>query len=261
MVCRIFRKAHGRSCSQKRLLWRGITLLSGAQTDLAYREINTLPQSTRFQRLPLTIRFPPAAPRRYSRASFIPPESCRGFPTDDVGQFWRTETGRFWSAPKLFQLERTISLETYARQCLLDASLRAYSEMPDEMRELTSYEKGLEKEKLWRSLQRDKKSHQSAYASHYKMFKQIRRDFPLVPPEPISTDADQNGAAPALPTPEVVKEMLDHADRAKNEPNYQLPRWVANMLLDDEMMAEIAPSYDVTALLEKLTVTPVPLAA
>ena len=33
------------------------------------------------------------------------------------------------------------------------------------------------------------------------------------------------------------------------------------MLLDDEMMAEIAPSYDVTALLEKLTVTPVPLAA
>lgn len=100
MVCRIFRKAHGRSCSQKRLLWRGITLLSGAQTDLAYREINTLPQSTRFQRLPQTIRFPPAAPRRYSRASFIPPESCRGFPTDDVGQFWRTETGRFWSAPK-----------------------------------------------------------------------------------------------------------------------------------------------------------------
>lgn len=100
MVCRIFRKAHGRSCSQKRLLWRGITLLSGAQTDLAYREINTLPQSTRFQRLPLTIRFPPAAPRRYSRASFIPPESCRGFPTDDVGQFWRTETGQFWSAPK-----------------------------------------------------------------------------------------------------------------------------------------------------------------
>ena len=45
---------------------------------------------------------------------------------------------------ELFQLERTISLETYARQCLLDASLRAYSEMPDEMRELTSYEKGLE---------------------------------------------------------------------------------------------------------------------
>jgi hypothetical protein len=162
---------------------------------------------------------------------------------------------------ELFQLERTISLETYARQCLLDASLRAYSEMPSEMRDLTSYEKGLEKEKLWRSLQRDKKSHQSAYASHYKMFKQIRRDFPLVPPEPISTDADQNGAAPALPTPEVVKEMLDHADRAKNEPNYQLPRWVANMLLDDEMMAEIAPSYDVTALLEKLTVSPVPLAA
>jgi len=59
----------------------------------------------------------------------------------------------------------------------------------------------------------------------------------------------------------VVKEMLDHADRAKNEPNYELPRWVANMLLDEELMAELAPTYDVIALLEKLTVTPIPLAA
>lgn len=162
---------------------------------------------------------------------------------------------------ELFQLERTISLETFARQCLLDANIRAFSDMPDQMRELTSYEKGLEKDKLWRSLQRDKKSHQSAYASHYKMLKQIRRDFPMIPPEPINTDADKNASIPQLPPPEVVKEMLDHADRAKNEPNYPLPRWVANMLLDDELMAEIAPSYDVAALLEKLTVTPVPLAA
>jgi len=162
---------------------------------------------------------------------------------------------------ELFQLERTISLETFARQCLLDANLRAYNDMPDQVRELTSYEKGLEKEKLWRSFQRDKKTHQTAYANHYKMFKQIRRDFPMVPPEPINTDADNNGAEPRLPPSEVVKEMLDHTDRAKNEPNYELPRWVADMLLDEELMAEIAPSYDVAALLEKLTVTPIPLAA
>ena len=162
---------------------------------------------------------------------------------------------------ELFQLERTISLETFARQCLLDANIRAYPDMPDSMRDVTSYEKGLEKEKLWRSLQRDKKSHQAAYAYHYKMLKQIRRDFPVVPPEPIKTDADQRGAEPALPPPEVIKEMLGHADRAKSEPNYELPRWVADLLLDDELMAEIAPSYDVTALLEKLTVSPIPLAA
>ena len=83
----------------------------------------------------------------------------------------------------------------------------------------------------------------------------------MVPPEPINTDADNNGAEPPLPPPEVVKEMLDHAGRAKNEPNYELPRWVANMLLDEELMAVIAPNFDVAALLEKLTVTPVPLAA
>ena len=162
---------------------------------------------------------------------------------------------------ELFQLERTITLETYARQCRLDANLRTYADMPDQMRELTSYEKGLEKDILWRSFQRDKKAHQAAYANHYKMFKQIRRDFPMVPPEPIKTDADQKGAEPPLPPPEVVKEMLDHADRAKNEPHYELPRWVADMLLDDQLMADIAPSYDVAELLEKLTVTPIPLAA
>ena len=162
---------------------------------------------------------------------------------------------------ELFQLQRTISLETFARQCLLGANIRAYPGRPDSMRDVTSYEKGLEKEKLWRLLQRDKKSHQAAYAHHYKMLKQIRRDFPFVPPEPIKTDADQRGAEPPLPPPEVIKEMLDHANRAKSEPNYDLPRWVADILLDDELMAEIAPSYDVTALLEKLTVSPIPLAA
>ena len=55
--------------------------------------------------------------------------------------------------------------------------------------------------------------------------------------------------------------MLGHADRVKSEPNYELPRWMADILLDDELMAKVAPSYDVTALLEKLTASPIPLAA
>jgi len=55
--------------------------------------------------------------------------------------------------------------------------------------------------------------------------------------------------------------MLDHADRTKHEPNYELPRWVADILFNEELMAELAPNYDVAGLLEKLTVAPIPVAA
>ena len=47
----------------------------------------------------------------------------------------------------------------------------------------------------------------------------------------------------------------------KNEPSYQMPRWVAEVILNEELMAEIAPDYDVEMLLEILTGVPVPLAA
>ena len=162
---------------------------------------------------------------------------------------------------ELFQLERTINLETYARQHGIDETLRAYPEMPDAELQLFGYERGLQKDKLWRSLQRDKKSHQAAYANHLKLFKQLRRDFPVVPPEPVNHDADANLAADPLPPPQVVAEILAHADRAKNEPNYELPRWVAEVLLNEELMAEIAPGYDVEKLLEILTAAAIPLAA
>ena len=82
-----------------------------------------------------------------------------------------------------------------------------------------------------------------------------------MPPEPINSDADANLAADPLPPPEVVAEILAHADRAKSEPNYELPRWVAEVILNEELMAEIAPGYDVEKLLEILTAATVPLAA
>ena len=162
---------------------------------------------------------------------------------------------------ELFQLERTINLETYARQHGIDETLRAYPDLSDAELQLFSYERGLQKDKLWRSLQRDKKAHQTAYANYLKLLKQLRLDFPVVPPEPINSDADANLAADPLPPPEVVAEILAHADRAKSEPNYELPRWVAEVILNEELMAEIAPGYDVEKLLEILTAATVPLVA
>ncbi len=162
---------------------------------------------------------------------------------------------------ELFQLQRTINLETHARQHGIDETLRAYPDLSDADLQLFSYERGLQKDKLWRSLQRDKKTYQTAYANYLKLFKQLRRDFPVAPPEQINNDADANLAADPLPPPEVVAEILAHADRAKSEPQYELPSWVAQVLLNEELMAEIAPGYDVEKLLEILTSAPIPLAA
>ena len=95
---------------------------------------------------------------------------------------------------EFFQLERTISLETHARQRGIDDIIRAYPDLSDADRQLFAYEQGLQNDKLWRSLQRDKKSHLAAYASYQKLIKQTRRDFRLIPPEPINSDADNNVA-------------------------------------------------------------------
>ncbi len=162
---------------------------------------------------------------------------------------------------ELFSLERTISMETYARQHDLDETLRAYPDMTDKARELLSFISGVQKDNVWRAIERQKKAHLTAYAAYQRLFKQTRRNFPVVPPEAVNSDADRNMAEEPLPPPEVVAEATAHADRAKNEPSYQLPRWVAEMLLDEALMAEIAPGYDVVELLEKLTAAPVPLAA
>ena len=104
-----------------------------------------------------------------------------------------------------------------------------------------SYERSLQKEKLWRSLQREKKAHQTAYTNFVKLFKLIQRDFPLAPPEPINNEPDANLLADPSPPPEVVAEILGHAERAKNEPSYKLPHCVAEVLLNTKLMAEIPP--------------------
>ena len=162
---------------------------------------------------------------------------------------------------ELFQFERTISLETQIRQHGVDEVLRSYEGLSDAELQMFSYERGVQKEKLWRSLGREKKAHQTAYFNFVKLLKLIQRDFALAPPEPINSEPDANLLNDPLPPAEVVAEILGHADRAKNEPSYKLPHWVAQVILNEELMAEIAPGYDVEELLEKLTAAPVPLAA
>jgi hypothetical protein len=64
-----------------------------------------------------------------------------------------------------------------------------------------------------------------------------------------------------LPAPEVVAEILDYVAKVQNEPSQKLPEWVVNCLLDEQLMAEIAPNLDVLDLLDRLTAEPQPRAA
>ena len=162
---------------------------------------------------------------------------------------------------ELFQYQRAVSLETFARQCDLDTLLRRCPEMPSHTRQLQSYKTGLAEEKLWRSLQRDKKAHLSAFTAFQKQIRTMRRDFTMIPPEPVCVDPDFAQLNEELPPPEVVAEVLAHADRAKNEPSYKLPLWVAEILAKKELMAEIAPDYIFQKTSESADPMPVPKAA
>jgi len=86
----------------------------------------------------------------------------------------------------------------------------------------------------------------------------MRRDFAMNPVEPVCVDPDLAQLNQVLPPPEVVAEILAHADRAKNEPSYKLPLWVAEVLENKELMAEIAPDYKFQKSDEVLDPDPVP---
>jgi len=159
---------------------------------------------------------------------------------------------------EMFQYQRTVSLETFARQCDLDGLLRRCPEMSPQMRQYQSYKAGLAEDKLWRSLQRDKKAHLSAFSTFQKQIRLMRRDFAMNPVEPVCVDPDLALLNQVLPPPEVVAEILAHADRAKNEPSYKLPLWVAEVLDNKELMAEIAPDYKFQKSDEVLDPDPVP---
>jgi hypothetical protein len=164
-------------------------------------------------------------------------------------------------AIELFHIERLISLETHARQRSLDQVLRGYANLSAADQELIAYEIDLEKEKLWKSIRREKKEHQAAYAQYQKLLRTTRRDFALVPPEPVDLTVDETLTNGPLPAPEVVAEILDYVAKAQNEPSQKLPEWVVNCLLDEQLMAEIAPNLDVLELLDRLTAETQPRAA
>ena len=80
------------------------------------------------------------------------------------------------------------------------------------------------------------------------------------PPEQINKDADAHLATSPLRPPEVVTKILAYADRAKSEPNSKVPRWVAEVILNEPLMNEIAPSCELKKWFEIRTAAAIPRA-
>ncbi|MFN7646937.1 MAG: hypothetical protein ACK5UT_05375, partial [Acidobacteriota bacterium] len=108
---------------------------------------------------------------------------------------------------------------------------------------------------------RGQRHHMATFRSLHKTLIDLRKHTPMQPPEPVDITADSNQIKLEDPDPEVTREVLALADRAKKEPNFDLPGYVLNFLQDNDLMERLAPGHDVGDLLERFGQTPVPKAA
>ena len=145
---------------------------------------------------------------------------------------------------ELFDFQRLSEVETLAIQRNLDTVLREHPEVNQAEQLLQGFHRAATEDKTHRFLERKKKGHLNAYNSLQRNLIQLRKNFPMQPPEPIDISADSNMIEPLLPSPEVVEEMLGMADQAKNEPEFELPAYVLNLLENEQLMAIVAPNYD-----------------
>ena len=162
---------------------------------------------------------------------------------------------------ELFDFQRLSEVETLAIQRNLDTVLREHPEVSQAEQLLQGFHRAATEDKTHRFLERKKKGHLNAYNSLQRNLIQLRKNFPMQPPEPIDISADSNMIDPILPSPEVVEEMLGMADQAKNEPEFELPAYVLNLLENEQLMAIVAPHYDCGEILVRFGRRKVPKAA
>ncbi len=162
---------------------------------------------------------------------------------------------------ELFDFQRLSEVETLAIQRNLDTVLREHPEVNQAEQLLQGFHRAATEDKTHRFLERKKKGHLNAYNSLQRNLIQLRKNFPMQPPEPIDISADSRMIEPLVPSPEVVEEMLGMADQAKNEPEFELPAYVLNLLENVQLMAIVAPGYEGEELLARFGRRKVPIAA
>ena len=162
---------------------------------------------------------------------------------------------------EMFSFDRNTSLYTRAMQEELDIVLREYPDIDLDAQVLNGHKRAITHKELFRSIERNKKAHLTAYEKLMKLLAQSRKLFPLQPPEPVDISADTNTLEDPGPAPEVVADLLQMADQAKKEPNFVPPAYVLNFLEDKDFMQRLAPDYDVEDLLVRFGRVKPPLAA
>ena len=162
---------------------------------------------------------------------------------------------------ELFQFQRITDVETLALQRNFDSVFREHPEVTLVDQLLNGFHRAATEDKTHRLLERKKKGHLNAYNSLQRNLIQLRKNFPMQPPEPIDMTADSKMIEPLVPCPEVVEEVLGLADQAKNEPEFELPAYVLNMLENEQVMAIVAPGYECEELLVRFGRKKAPIAA
>lgn len=139
-----------------------------------------------------------------------------------------------------FHIHRIQRIERTLRRADQEKLLGSHPDLRGHESEAMSYRAGMTDDKMWRALQRDRKSHEASVISYRRMFRQLRRDTPMVPAEPVSVAVDMLYEEDPLPPPHIVTEALEHAERAKSEPSYKVPHWVDKLLNDQELLEMVA---------------------
>jgi hypothetical protein len=139
-----------------------------------------------------------------------------------------------------FELKRLERIQETLRQIDQDKVRERHPDCDALEREAHGYKIGIADDKVYRTLNRDRRSHEISVLHYQKVFRSLRRDTPLVPPEPVSVAAEMQPDEPELPSPAVVNQALQHAARAESEPSFALAPWIRRFLQDKDLMEKVA---------------------
>jgi hypothetical protein len=139
-----------------------------------------------------------------------------------------------------FHAYRILRIERTLRRAEQEKILNSYADLSSLENEALAYRAGMGDDKMWRALNRDRRSHEASVASYRRMFHQLRREAPMLPPEPVSVAVDMLHDVNPLPPPHVVAEAIEHAVIAQSEPSHKMPAWVDKFLKDRELLELVA---------------------
>jgi hypothetical protein len=162
---------------------------------------------------------------------------------------------------EIFQFDRNTSMATMCAQMDFDNVIREFPDLDVVNWCIQGTKRVANQRDLYRMIERNKRAHLAAYGTFIKLLAQTRKLFPMQPPEPVDITADLGQIVDPLPEPEMVAEMIQLADRAKKEPDYDLPRYVLNFLQDKEVIDQMVPGYDAAELFERYGIKVPPIAA